>query len=237
MQMVSSIFIGDNISFSKYFAEVVQKLLLEMGVDFHLDVITEPLKLLKIIKTYDIYFFDIDMSEVSGIELAYELRCRYNDKEFIFVSSYEQYARASIKAKPSAFVRKIYLEDDLREAFLYLNKVFVLKEAEVILKNNLQDFPVHVSEILYICSKEHYLHLIYTNGTMSMIRNRMKVVTEQLRKYNYLRVNHSYLINLMHLQDFDKNTAIMKNGFKVNVTDTYLKEVTNVIHNWLMKRR
>lgn len=233
--MIKAIFVDDNITFFAYFSEVIQKLSLEMGLDFHLDVITEPLKLLDMIECYDVYFFNIEMSKISGIELAYELRCRYNDKEFIFVSSYEQYARASIKAKPSAFVRKFYLENDLREAFLCLNKLFALKETEVILKNNLKDYPVQISEIMYICSEEHYLHLTYIDETKSMIRNSMKIVTEQLRKYDFLRVNHGCLINLIHVKDFVRKSVIMKNEFKVNVTDTYFKDAVIILRNWLMK--
>ena len=63
----------------------------------------------------------------------------------------------------------------------------------------------------------------------------MKIVASQLQKYDFLRVNHSVLINLMYLEDFCGKSVVMKDGGRINVTDTYYREAAEVLHNWLMR--
>lgn len=233
--MINAVIIEDDALFAEYFKSVIEKISEEKNIDFHLDCLIVPVSIENIQKNYDIYFFDIELETESGIELACTLRRKYIDKDFIFVSSYEKYLRGCMKARPSAFVRKLHLENDLKETFETMERLFAIKEKEVILKNNFSDYKVHVSEIMYISSREHYLFLNKVNGTTDIIRNKMKAVAVQLQKYDFLRINQSYIINLMYLEDFCGKSVVMKDGERINVTDTYYMEAAEVLHNWLMR--
>lgn len=233
--MVNAVIIEDDALFMEYFNSVVEKILKDMDIELHLDCLVAPVSFEKIGKNYDLYFFDIELEDASGIDMACALREKYNDKDFVFVSNYEKYLRGCMKAKPSAFVRKLYLEDDLRETFETMKKLFAIKKTEVVLKNNLSDYFVQISEVMYISSREHYLLFNKTDGTVDIIRNKMKIVASQLQKYDFLRINHSVLINLMYLEDFCGKSVVMKDGGRINVTDTYYREAAEVLHNWLMR--
>lgn len=233
--MINAVIIEDDTLFAEYFRSVVEKITEEKNLDFCLDCLIAPVNLEEMQKNYDIYFFDIELETDSGIDLACALRRKYIEKDFIFVSNYEKYLRGCMKAKPSAFVRKSYLEKDLRETFETMERLFALKETEIILKNNLSDYTVQISEIMYIYSREHYLFLCKANGTIDIIRNKMKTVAAQLQKYDFLRISHRFLINLMYLEDFCGKSVVMKDGRGINVTDTYYREASEVLHNWLMR--
>lgn len=233
--MVNAVIVENDALFIKYFNSLVKQIAKEMNIEIHLDCLIAPVNLEKVTKDYDLYFFDIELDGASGINMACALREKYIDKDIIFVSNHEKYLRGCMKAKPSAFIRKLYLEDDLRETFETMERLFAVKRTEIILKNNLSDYIVQISEVMYINSREHYLFFNKTDGTVDMIRNKMKIVASQLQKYDFLRVNHSVLINLMYLEDFCGKSVVMKDGGRINVTDTYYREAAEVLHNWLMR--
>lgn len=231
--MISVAVVVNDISFSDEFRELIERVAEEKGISLLVKTVLKSTELLKERVEYDFYFFDIDESGISGIELACELRRQYIERDFVFISSYENYARISMRAKPCAFLRKQYLEDDLREFFIMLERAWELKKQKIILKNNIQDYPVEAVKIMYINSKDHYLSLTYVNGMTDIIRNKMKVVAEQLRKYDFVRVNHSCTINLQYLKKFTGKVVIMTDGYKASVTDTYLKKVEILLNNWV----
>lgn len=231
--MINAVMIDDDVAFLGRFAEVMQKIAEEQGFVLSLDTVTEPQQILEAGKKYDIYFFDIVMPGTSGIELADELREQHNNRPFVFVSGYEEHIRESIAVRPCGFVRKPYLEEDLREVISRLKELFHREEAEVILKDNRRDRPIRPSQIICIKSSGHYLRLIYAGGGSELIRDRMKAVEEKLRGFDFLRVNNQCVINLTYLQDVQKDKVLLKNGIREKITGTYLTEASGVLENWL----
>ena len=55
---------------------------------------------------FDILFLDIDMPEISGLEVAKKIRERESDIILIFISAHEQYVFESIDYNPFKYIRK-----------------------------------------------------------------------------------------------------------------------------------
>lgn len=230
--MISAVMIDDNEVFLEQFHSVVQKIAAEEKWDFCLDTVTKPDKILEADKDYDIYFFDIVMPDISGIELARQLRNRRINKEFVFVSSFEQHIRDSMAVKPCGFIRKSCLEEDLRELFSRLRPILAIKGGEAVLKNNRKDFAVRPSQIVFISSYGHYLRLMYADGTERLIRDSMKAVEEGLERFAFLRVSNRCVINLQYLQRVDKKEVVLTNGYREKITGTYMKNASRILDNW-----
>ena len=64
---------------------------------------------------FDVAFIDIDLGNVSGIQLAMELKKSSPNCNIIFVTSYAQYAPEAFRTRASGYVLKPYTEEDLRE--------------------------------------------------------------------------------------------------------------------------
>ena len=55
---------------------------------------------------FDILFLDIDMPNISGLEVAKKLREKGSDIILIFISAHEQYVFDSIEYNPFRYIRK-----------------------------------------------------------------------------------------------------------------------------------
>ena len=63
---------------------------------------------------FDAAFVDIELGEMSGIELALEIKKHSPLCNIIFVTSYSKYGAEAFSARPSGFIVKPFTEDELR---------------------------------------------------------------------------------------------------------------------------
>lgn len=231
--MIHAVVIDDDAVFLEQFGRVLRRIMREENVEFSLEAVTEPGDLLETDRNYDIYFFDVVMPGISGIQLADKLRQRGNNKKFVFVSRHERYARASMVAEPCGYIRKLYLEEDLREVLSNLNPLLTIKGREVILKSNKKDYVIQLPQIMLINSEGHYLRLMYEDGRSTLIRNSMKAIEAELRKFDFLRVSNRCMVNMHYLKSVRKNEVFLKNGHSERMTRKYFKEASIVLGNWL----
>ena len=75
----------------------------------------EFIKSLSITK-YDLVFMDIDMPEVSGIDIAAELRNNKQNLDIIFVSAHPHFVFEAIRFTPYRFIRKSNFKAETKEA-------------------------------------------------------------------------------------------------------------------------
>ena len=62
----------------------------------------------------DVAFMDIELGNVTGIELAIELKKSAPRCNVIFVTSYSKYGTDSFKARPSGYVTKPYTDEEIK---------------------------------------------------------------------------------------------------------------------------
>ena len=94
----------DNVKIHSRLEEEVQKIADEMKVNMEVTCFSDGESLLDVIKEneneFDILLLDVDMPEVSGLEVAKILREMESNVMIIFVSAYENYVFDSIKYGP-----------------------------------------------------------------------------------------------------------------------------------------
>ena len=67
-------------------------------------------------------FLDIDMPEMTGIEVARELLKENRDIRIFFISNHEEMVFEAIHTRPMRFIRKNNLINEMTEAILFLKK-------------------------------------------------------------------------------------------------------------------
>ncbi|MDF2655584.1 MAG: hypothetical protein K0R19_2058 [Bacillota bacterium] len=70
----------------------------------------------------DVVFLDIEMPEISGIELALQLSMKENAPEIIFVTAYDRYALEAFRADALDYLVKPVIERDLERVLAKLEK-------------------------------------------------------------------------------------------------------------------
>ena len=93
--------------------------------NIEVDVFNNPMELLDKVQEYryDAFFLDIDMPEMTGLQVSSKIREKDVYSEIIFITVREELVFESLTFKPFSFVRKRYLKEELDKALNALFKV------------------------------------------------------------------------------------------------------------------
>ncbi len=162
---------------------------------------------------YDLYFLDFIMPEMSGADLAVKLREKFcNAVTVCFLTSYERAAIEVINRNinAEAFLIKPVEKDRL---FALLDRLCSRSLFHrMILKKEKQSRVVYPQDILYAeaSRKETLFH--FFNGTEGFVYTFSDIEENYLPPALFCKIHRSYIVNLMHVSAFSKNTVTMKNG-------------------------
>lgn len=187
---------------------------------------------------YDAAFVDIEMPEDDGISIVKRLREEGSQLPVVFVSIHEQMVREAIYAKPLAFVRKEYLENDLEEAARALLKELGKQSKPVMIRQGRKRIQINPGEILYFESTEHYVAIHYMKACWDsshprMLRMKLSDMENFLKDRGFLRVHNRYLINLERAEFVEGCTKVRLGTLELPVSRGYKEDVSRKIMAYL----
>ena len=140
-------------------------------------------------KKEDILILDIEMQEMSGVELKNKLQNRGINIFIIFVSNHSEMIMSAFGLNVFGFINKNNLHAQLPEV---LSSVFVLMNQYIIL-----DEKWDSRKILYIHSERIYSCIHLTDGTQEILRKPISKLENELDDVGFIRIHRSYLVNAM----------------------------------------
>jgi two-component system LytT family response regulator len=187
----------------------------------------------------DFIFLDIEMADGKGFDLL-SMFDRI-DFKIVFVTAYSEYAVKAFRFSAVDYLLKPVKIDELKDA---VEKVRAVNQhvtdtgnIEALLNNikgangtmstlvipHLKGFEVLKIPEIIMCQAEGYCTNFYLteNRKISSSRN-LKHFSELLEYYNFIRVHHSFLINMNHVCSFSRQgEIIMTEKNKASLADSY----------------
>lgn len=185
----------------------------------------------------DIVFLDIEMPQMNGFELLEKLQT-VNFK-LIFTTSYDQYAIKAIRFSALDYLLKPIdreeLQNAVKKALQSLDQPMA-QQFEVLMQkinktgNGGQKIALPTMEGLQLiaidniisCESERNYTIIYLKQKQKMVISRpLKEMEELLEDHSFLRVHHSYLVNLKEISKYIRGEGgylIMSDGSHVDIS-------------------
>jgi len=175
----------------------------------------------------DLIFLDIEMPEMTGIELTKNLSGK--DIIIIFTSSKKEYALEAFELNiadyllkpftPARFLQAIgkaqAIFDSRKESVQYEKDEFLfVRDANITRRLKLDD-------IFYAEAMGDYVKF-YTKEKMFAIHGTMKAAEERLLKDNFIRVHRSYIVAIGKIDTLQDGGIIIDGKF-IPVADAYRK--------------
>lgn len=203
-----------------------------------------PSQGIQLIQEYepDILFLDVEMPEMTGIELLQSLS--HINFNVIFTTAHQHYALQAIKLNALDYLTKPISLEELSTAihkcitkqkqegnslihnFLNQLKGNAVKRIAIPTGTTTQFIPVN--EIVRIESASNYSILHFINRPKQTVTRTLKDLEEQLTPHNFLRVHHSHLVNLEHVIGFknqDSGYIIMHGNEVIEISRRKKQEV------------
>lgn len=184
-------------------------------------------------KHYDIIFFDIEMTQLNGMDAAKVIRERDVNVVMVFITNMAQYAIEGYEVGALDFVLK---------PIDYYGFSFRLARAlgRVQKKQGNLEFAINTpggikklnsNDIYYIEIENRFLVYHTAEGDFSQ-RGTLQSAEEMFQNYHFVKCNHWYLVNLKYVTEIEENIVHVA-GSRLEISRRnrahFLKEVTEYI--------
>lgn len=193
----------------------------------------------------NLILLDIQLGNKTGFDL---LQLFENPTfKVIFITAYEQYALAAIKAGALDYLLKPIVEEDLIAAIKKSNFTNAIQSQAIeVAKHSLENkwveritlsgndglHIVWTKDIVYCSSSGNYTTFHLANNKQIVISKVLKEYDTILASSHFLRVHQSFLVNMNFVERFTKDqNLIMQNGAEIMVAS---RKKDEVIH-WMKK--
>lgn len=191
-----------------------------------------------------IVFLDISMPGGSGFELLKQLP--QINFETVFVTAYDTYAIEAIKANALDYILKPASIEDLKAAIQKaknrINEKRNTNSIQQLISQLHNDVPqnkklaipssdgfsfVKPKEIIHLNAEGSYTRIALTNNKSILSTRNLKEYEEQLPDTEFIRVHHSYIINVEHITHYHRGEGgyvTMVNGAEISISKRKKKD-------------
>ncbi len=181
-------------------------------------------------KHYDIYLLDIDLPDMSGIDLGRKLRERSPYCYIIFLTAYPQFAIEGYSAKAYQYILKDEWERKLTATLANIQKEMDARTEpsyRITVSTKLEKIPV---KDIYYLYKDGKNVVFQTRNGQSSIRKTLSEVYEELPEEEFIYVDRSFIVNIEHVMKMKNREIYMSNGEIVPVSKPQLERVKKEIN-------
>lgn len=175
----------------------------------------------------DILFLDVQMPQLSGLEL---LRVLPNPPLVVLTTAHEDFAVDAFDLQVTDYLVKPFDYARFTRAVQRAqqqagNNAVVATSAgpvssDLFVKVNSKMVRVNFDDVLFIEALSDYV-VIVTNKQKHIVYTTLKAFAERLPFDHFLRVHRSYILNLHRVEAIENNMALMPGGQEVPISKSY----------------
>lgn len=179
-------------------------------------------ELLKNREDFQLYFLDIEMKKMSGMDVARRIRQEQDRDDvprsiIIFITGYDKYMGDAFDVSAFHYLLKPVNEEKLREVFGRALKELSSAEERVrkyiLIKNSGVQQKVCIRDIYYIESSNKKV-IIHTSTETLECYGKMDDL-EQMTGSGFYRCHRCYLVNMENIASYNADTIQVVNGDKL----------------------
>ena len=207
--------------------EVIERYCQKTGLVDLRATFREPVKAIEFLngEKVDLIFLDINMPDISGMQLVQTLSPR---PMIIFTTAYSHYAVESYDLsavdyllKPITFERFLAAINKAAAALPSSQKNGMTNEDDptVFIKSGPQTYQVKVAEILYLEKVGNYI-TVFLKDKKILIRENMGDIFDMVPAADFVRVHKSYVVAIRHISIIEVHQLSI-GGTKIPIGSTY----------------
>ena len=198
----------------------------------------EAMQFLQTDSDIDLFFLDIQMPELSGLEFSKMVPSK---SRVIFTTAFDQYAIEGYKVSALDYLLKPFDYTEFLSASTKALTYFTTQESKgkiwaeakkqefFFVKSEYKQIKINFSEILYIEGLKDYVKIYIHNQPKPILTLlSLKKLEEELPTENFMRVHRSYIIALDKIDSIEKNQVIISEQ-QIPIAPNYKEELMNYI--------
>lgn len=178
---------------------------------------------------FDIIFLDIIMRDLDGMQTAQLFREKAFDKMLIFISSSREYVFEAYDVEAFWYLLKPIDENKLKRVLQKaVLKIQAHSQEFMIISKERQKKKLFLDNICYFEIRGRRIDVHEMNGVFTYYEQ-ISVLENNLRGKGFFRCHKSYLINLKHVDAYNRQEVFLDNGGTIVIAkrryDEFCREV------------
>ena len=167
----------------------------------------------------DIVFLDIEMTEISGLDIARQLPATTG---CIFTTAYTRYAIDGFELNVIDYLHKPFTYERFckaldRAADRLERHRTVSQERTINVKSEYESVCIPLSDILYIEAVSSYIKIVRASGQRTLTRMTLKEMEKLLPVHDFIRIHRSFIVAKNKVAGFTKTKIILTNKVELPV--------------------
>ncbi|MCM1123111.1 MAG: LytTR family DNA-binding domain-containing protein [Eubacterium sp.] len=219
----------------------VKELMQKSGVRCKFDLFDSGEAMLDRVKTkdarYDLYFVDVLMGGINGIETADAVKAALQDCQIVFVTNSQEFAVEAFSLNALHYLIKPITREQIAEVF----KRFSIEAPKpyIMVYDGTDQIKVFLDNILYLESSHdsnaHSNTHIITKSCRITVRKALSEV-EKLLGEDFLKLHRGFVVNMAFIERMGTDRCILKNGSEEILSRRARAELREKYKNYLSNR-
>ncbi len=204
----------------------------EMGLELDLETAADGTELLAMWKParWDLVLLDIFMPQLDGIETARRLRKVDTRCEIVFATTSRSHGMEGYELHAMDYLTKPISQQDVDGMMDWFLRQRAEKRRELTVRTPEGEETVRAQDILYIESRGHSCVIHLPDHTLS-VRRSIDELSAELDSA-FFRCHKSFLLNLAHVSEIEKNQFLMDGGDSVPISAARLSDSKSALLAW-----
>ena len=241
--MVHILVLDDDKNMSDDLKSYIDSYFKNKNKEYKIDVFNDSSSLKNVdFKDWDVFFLDIEMPAMNGIELAQEIRLIHKKATIVFVTGYDEYLFASYKVHAFDYIEKPicynHIERVLNDAYMYGH---IKEDNEIAIEfvsthGNIKVLPSKIIYFEYVEKSTMHVNrctrMVTTNGE-HMLREKISAIYAKLDSSIFAVPHKSFIINFKNLKILKNNELMMIDNTNIPISQKKLREVKDKFNSYI----
>lgn len=152
---------------------------------------------------FDLVLLDINMPEMSGLELGYELRYHQKDLAIIFQTAYDEHALKAFDIGAVGYLVKPFSIEQLKESIERVKQDIKSDKAFRLMSKNGENYYLFKPEEIYYVKADLSEVMLRSLKGFSYYAHKISDLEKLLDSHDFVRIHRSYLININKIKEME----------------------------------
>ena len=153
--------------------------------------------------TFDLVLLDINMPQMSGLELGYELRYQQKDLAIIFQTAYSEHALKAFDIGAVGYLVKPFSMEQLKDSITRIKQETQTDKTLRLMSKNGENYYLLKPEDIYYIRADLSEVILRSMKGFSYYAHKISDLEKHLEGHDFIRIHRSYLININKIKEME----------------------------------
>lgn len=186
-------------------------------------------------QAYQIYFLDIELKEINGLEVAASIRKYNHNAIIIFVTSHRELMQEAFEVFAFHYIIKPINVERVKQILLRALETLATKKVTFHYKTRKRINTLFLEQIEYFESYKRKV-FIHTKDHIHEYYGSLVEVSNNVDSRLFVQIHNSYVVNMDYIKYVDASSVVLISDITIPITKKYYKDFNTTYRNYILLR-